>query len=252
MNKLKVLKTEITVGSYEEFIANLFMLAETKVSSYVCLCNVHMLIEAFDSMNFMEIINHADLVAPDGMPVAKALELLYGVNQERIAGMDLIESIFQLAETHNKSIYLYGATQDTLNKIVVKLQNEYPGLHNVWTDSPPFRLLSDDEMDKTINNINQKNPDFVFVALGCPKQEKWMYQNKDRIHSCMVGLGGALPVYAGQVSRSPIWMQTYGLEWLYRLSQEPERLWKRYFYTNSKFIFLFLVQLFKFKIFKAN
>ena len=102
--------------------------------------------------------------------------------------------------------------------------------------------MSNKEKSNIITIINDSNPDFVFVALGCPKQEKWMAEHKGKVNSCMIGLGGALEVYAGVKDRAPLWMQKYSLEWLYRLAQDPRRLWKRYFVTNSLFIILFIKQ----------
>lgn len=252
MQKRRVIKSDISIGSFGGFVNSLIDLSKNKKSSYVCVCNAHMLIEANDSNDFSRVVNEADIVTPDGKPVAKAVEWLYSIEQPRVAGMDLIESLFMEIARKDLKVFLYGSTNDVLEKTVNKACKQFPELNVVGTLSPPFHQLSPDEDQLDVDTINNCNPDFVFVALGCPKQERWMAKRKDKVNSCMIGLGGAFPVYAGIVSRSPVWMQQYGLEWLYRLAKEPKRLWRRYFYTNSLFMVLFLKQYLKQKVFRAG
>jgi len=251
MKKLKVIKSMISTGSYEDFITNIFKLSHSKKSSYVCVSNVHMTIEANDDASFLDVVNSADIMTPDGMPLAKAIKYLYGINQDRVAGMDLMPSLMQKCEAQNKSIYLYGSTEEVLDKIIIRAKLDFPSL-KIDAYSPPFRELSIDEKQSVIENINSENYDFVFVALGCPKQERWMAEHKNIIQSCMVGLGGAFEVYAELKARAPRWIQNYSLEWLYRLVQDPKRLWKRYMYTNNKFIFLFVKQFLCFKLLRKG
>ena len=252
MKKLQIIKSNISIGSYTTFIDELILLSQQKDSSYVCICNVHMLIEASDSQEFSQIVNQADIVSPDGKPVAKGLEWLYGVKQPRVAGMDLMGSLFKRIQNDRLSVFLFGSTKEVLDQIKQKAKTEFPKINISGSLAPPFRELSVSEKSEIITTINGHNPDFVFVALGCPKQERWMAEYKERINSCMIGLGGAFPVYAGMVERSPDWMQNNGLEWFYRLYKEPKRLWKRYFYTNSLFIILFIKQYLLQKLFKKS
>jgi len=247
MKKFKIIKSLISTGTYQEFIENIFKLSKNKNSSYVCISNVHMTIEVFNSKKFENIVNNADLTTPDGMPLAKAIGYIYGTKQERIAGMDLTADIMHKCEELNQSIFIYGLTKETLTKFKNQTKKDFPKL-NIETYSPPFRKLSNLEKNKIIKDINDFNPDFLFVALGCPKQEKWMAEHKDKINSCMIGLGGALEVYAGVKSRAPKWMRDNSLEWLYRLIQDPRRLWKRYLYTNSLFIILIIKQFLQYKL----
>ena len=247
MKKFKIIKSLISTGTYQEFIENIFKLNKNKNSSYVCISNVHMTIEVFNSKKFENIVNNADLTTPDGMPLAKAIGYIYGTKQERIAGMDLTADIMHKCEELNQSIFIYGLTKETLTKFKNQTKKDFPKL-NIETYSPPFRKLSNLEKNKIIKDINDFNPDFLFVALGCPKQEKWMAEHKDKINSCMIGLGGALEVYAGVKSRAPKWMRDNSLEWLYRLIQDPRRLWKRYLYTNSLFIILIIKQFLQYKL----
>ena len=242
MKKVKVIKSLISTGSYDEFVEKLLELSKKKESSYVCVSNVHMSIEANDDSSFLSVVNSADITTPDGMPIAKAMKYLYGIEQDRVAGMDLMPSLMQRCELDGKSIFLYGSTESVLEKILSKAKREFSKL-SIDAFSPPFRELSQTEKDDVVKNINSKNYDFVFVALGCPKQELWMAEHKGHVKSCMVGLGGAFEVYADVKARAPQWVQDYSLEWVYRLAQDPKRLWKRYMYTNNKFILLFLKQL---------
>jgi len=210
-----------------------------------------MTIEAYLDESFSEIVNDADMATPDGMPLAKAMKLLYGIDQDRVAGMDLMPDLMKISEEQGMSIFLYGSTEEILAQIVSKAKLEFPRL-KLDVLSPPFRELTDEEKEDIVQRINNINPDFVFVALGCPKQEKWMAEHKNKINSCMIGLGGALEVYAGVKDRAPIWMQDYSLEWFYRFIQDPKRLWKRYLVTNILFIVLLLTQIVKVRVFKHN
>ena len=251
MKKVKIIKSMISTGSYDDFVEKLLNLCEVKESSYVCVSNVHMNIEANDSKSFLDIVNGADVTTPDGMPIAKAIKYIHGIEQDRVAGMDLMPSLMQRCEEEQKSIFLYGSTEQVLEKILTKAKLEFPQL-SIGAYAPPFRELSLVEKQETVDAINREEYDFVFVALGCPKQEKWMAEHKGLVHSCMVGLGGALEVYAEVKVRAPQWVQNYSLEWLYRLIQDPKRLWKRYMYTNNKFIVLFVKQFLYFKLFKKE
>ena len=251
MQKFKVIQSFISSGKYDEFIKKIMNLSENKDSSYICVSNVHMTVEATKDKAFLDIVNNADITTPDGMPLAKAMKFLYGIEQDRVAGMDLIEDLFKTCTKEKKSIFVYGGSAETLRKMNEKISVEYPYL-KINSYSPPFRHLSDEEKQQDIEMINNYKSDFVFVALGCPKQEKWMAEHKNKIHSCMLGLGGAIEVYAGIKRRAPRWMQKSSLEWLYRLLQDPKRLWKRYCITNSLFIILLSKQLASVHVFKNS
>jgi N-acetylglucosaminyldiphosphoundecaprenol N-acetyl-beta-D-mannosaminyltransferase len=228
----------ISTGSYDSFIHRIIELARKKQSSYVCVANVHMTIEAYWDSKFAEMVNDADLVTPDGMPLAKAMKLLYGIRQDRVAGMDLLPDLLKKAEEENLGVFFYGGTEEMLQRTQTYVQATYPNLKEQAYYSPPFRALTAEEEVSVIQQINNSGAHLVFVALGCPKQEKWMAGMKGKINACMLGIGGALPVMIGMQKRAPQWMQKLSLEWLYRLLQEPKRLFKRYFVTNTLFIWL--------------
>ncbi|MCJ8166723.1 WecB/TagA/CpsF family glycosyltransferase [Pontibacter sp. E15-1] len=199
--------------------------------------------EAYQDREFNDVLNNADVATPDGNPVAKLARLFYGQRQERVAGMDLLPRLLQEAAARGKSVYFYGSTDQVLEAVATKAKQELPDLKIAGYYSPPFRKLSDDEDADITAMINAAKPDLVFVALGCPKQERWMAAHKGRVKACMLGVGQAYMTYAGLEKRLPAWARNLSLEWTYRLWQEPRRLWKRYLYTNSMFILLTLKQL---------
>ncbi|GAB4043909.1 WecB/TagA/CpsF family glycosyltransferase [Spirosoma litoris] len=244
--KRKIISINVTCQSYSDFVQKLTSLAAAKSSSYICVANVHMCIEAYKDKAFAAVVNGADIITPDGMPLVKALRLLYGIDQDRVAGMDLLPDLLKESENRKISVFFYGGTQTMLDKTADYCKKHYPALQLAGFISPPFRALTTSEEEEYINHINASKAGFVFVALGCPKQEKWMAAMKGKINASMVGIGGALPVMVGMQKRAPDWMQKASLEWLYRLGQEPKRLFKRYAVTNTMFIvFLFKQWLFK-------
>ncbi|WP_025761934.1 WecB/TagA/CpsF family glycosyltransferase [Dyadobacter tibetensis] len=237
--KREFLNCNISIGSYRAFINTLTLNAATLTSTTVCVANVHMLVEANQDIFMQAILNRADVVTPDGMPLAKGLEIIYGAKQDRVAGMDLLPSLIEEAAKRGIGVFFYGSTDEVLNAMIKRATSEYPHLNVAGAYSPPFRAMTEEEDQEVISMINKVQPGFVFVGLGCPKQEKWMFKMQGKIHSVMIGLGGAFPVYARTQTRAPQWMQDKGLEWLFRLYQEPGRLWKRYLVTNTIFMKLF-------------
>lgn len=241
----RVVSLDVSVASFGEFVSDIMHLAGNRYSSYVCVANVHMAIEAHWNASFATSVNNANFVTPDGMPIAKSLGLLYGVQQERVAGMDLLPQLLQEAEKRNYGVFFYGGTEEMLDQTRFFVESNYPKIENHNYLSPPFRALSPEEETDIVTRINHTEANLVFVILGCPKQEVWMSNMNGRIHACMIGIGGALPVMIGMQRRAPLWMQNLGFEWLYRLYREPRRLFKRYFVTNSLFIYLFCKQYIK-------
>jgi|SRR5690606_18768448 len=237
----KVVSLSISQGKYNSFVDQAIRLGQGNLSSYICVANVHMCIEAYDDPTFAKIVNEANLVTPDGMPLAKAIRILYGEDQDRVAGMDLLPDLLKEAEDNGLSCFVYGGSDKMLAKSEQYIEANYPALRCGFY-SPPFRPLTAEEEQADCERINAFGAHLVFVALGCPKQEKWMERMKGRIQACMIGIGGALPVMIGMQKRSPEWMQKASLEWLYRLMQEPKRLFKRYAYTNTKFLYLLCKQ----------
>ena len=251
MQKRPLLKFPLTIGKYSLFNDYIIDLACRNTSSIVCVANVHMFIEAHKNQNYLQIINDAEIVTPDGKPLTWALRFLYKIRQDRVAGMDLLPDLLQLMAVQNISAYFYGGSQYMLDKTREFLNNSYPTLKVAGLYSPPFNNLGDIDNhteEEIIQRINESFPSVVFVILGCPKQEKWMAKMKNRINTVMIGVGGALPVMIGIKKRAPKWMQNSGLEWLYRLIQEPRRLMKRYTTTNLIFIWLIFKEFIRIKL----
>ncbi len=247
MNSVKIVGLNISTISFQESLKLIIEKAKSKTSSYFCFANVHMAIEAYDDSSFQENVNDANLVCADGMPLVKAAKWLAGNNIERVAGMDMMPQLIQAASTNNLKVFFFGTTEEVLQKIATKAKDEFPKIKIAGTFSPPFKTLSKEEKQEHLEIINKSGADLVFVALGCPKQEKWMAENTKLINAPLLGVGGAFPVYVNMQKRAPLWIRNLSLEWLYRLLQDPKRLFKRYFYTNSKFILLLSKQI----LFKA-
>lgn len=246
--KISILNSVLTTGSFQQISESILHRAQSYRSAYVCVANVHMFIEAHRDKAFARVLDEADIVTPDGMPLVFALNVLYGIQQERVAGMDLMPRLLQEANRLDLKVYLYGSTPDVLTAILERTQHDFPTLNWAGVESPPFRELNTNEVQNTVERINSSGAHLVLVALGCPKQEKWMAGMKGKINATMVGLGGAFPVYAGMQSRAPGWMQRFSLEWFYRLMQEPSRLWKRYLLTNSLFILLLIKEFWQMRV----
>ena len=236
--KKRIISIDVSNGTYNQFVGAIMEYAKAKISSYVCVANVHMLLEAHESKEFQGVVNSADIVTPDGMPLAKSFDFLYKQKQDRVDGMSLLPRLLSESEKDGLSVYFFGGAQSTLDATSDFIKVNYPQLKVAGLFSPPFRPLTEEEKIGIAKKITDSGANMVFVVLGCPKQEKWMAEMKGKIPAIMLGIGGALPVLVGQQKRAPQWMQKSSLEWLYRLAQEPRRLFKRYFTTNTKFIYL--------------
>jgi N-acetylglucosaminyldiphosphoundecaprenol N-acetyl-beta-D-mannosaminyltransferase len=236
----KILSLEVTKGSYAEIMEMILGLAKSKISSYVCIANVHMLLETYYSKSFQIAVNSANIVTADGMPIAKSFKFLYGENQDRVDGMSMLPDLITASIENNMSIFFYGGSENMLDKTKDFLTEHFPRIKIAGLLSPPFRPLTTEEKKEDVNTIIQSGANIVFVVLGCPKQEQWMYEMRGQVPAVMLGIGGALPVFIGLQKRAPRWMQKNSLEWLFRLIQEPKRLFKRYLKTNTHFLYLIL------------
>ena len=206
--------------------------------NYMCVSNVHTTIMAYDDPEYMKVQNDGIMAIPDGGPLSSLGRKKGFDNMRRTTGPSYMEEIFKISVQKGYRHFFYGSTEETLKKMRSKLIEEYPGLQIAGLYSPPFRNLTEQEEKEIINMINENAPDFVWVGLGAPKQEKWMNLHKEKVRGFMVGVGAGFDYLAGNISRAPQWMQKLNLEWLYRMLQDPKRLFKRYLYTNIKFIIL--------------
>ncbi|MGB0524928.1 MAG: WecB/TagA/CpsF family glycosyltransferase [Flammeovirgaceae bacterium] len=234
---------KLSTLSFEEALNQLIAIAQKNSGGYVCFANAHMTVEAYWDQAYAAFVNQAHFVFPDGQPLVWALKLLHQQHQERIAGMDMFPALLREAATQHLSVFFYGSTPKILDEIRQRILHEYPNLTIAGMISPPFRDLTVQELAQDIHQMNQSGAKLIFVSLGCPKQEKWMAKHSPNLSALVVGIGGAFPVFAQVHKRAPKWMRSAGLEWLFRLIQEPKRLWKRYLVTNTIFISLFLKRL---------
>ncbi|PZD74275.1 N-acetylglucosaminyldiphosphoundecaprenol N-acetyl-beta-D-mannosaminyltransferase [Acaryochloris thomasi RCC1774] len=212
-------------------------------SRAVYVANVHMLMEARWNPDFRQVLHAADLVTPDGMPLVWMLRLLGIYDQERVAGMDLLRELCVGSQSRSIGVLFLGSSAQILAKMRQRLDIEYPSLNIVGMDPLPFRPLTPSEDRDLINKINQSKAGLLLLSLGCPKQEKWIAAHRGRVNATMIGLGGVFPVYAGLQAYAPQWARDSGLEWAYRLCQEPGRLWRRYATTIPPFLWLAAQQL---------
>jgi N-acetylglucosaminyldiphosphoundecaprenol N-acetyl-beta-D-mannosaminyltransferase len=217
--------------------------ADARESRYVCISTVHMVMEGHDNPAYQAIVNGADLVTSDGMPLVWGLRALGAKSAERVYGPDLTPMICERAAAEGISVGFYGSTEVVLSTMVRELNDRYPDLQVVYQHSPPFRTLTDDEVAEEIAQIRSSGVQILFVGLGCPKQERWMASRRGEIDAVMLGVGAAFDYVGGTKAQAPKRMQSMGLEWLFRLITEPKRLWKRYLYHNPRFVALFGSQL---------
>ena len=209
---------------------------ESIKGKYICVTNVHTLVTSYDDKNYRNIQNGAVLVLPDGGPVVKECRNRGYIETERTTGPDFLNEILKVSCKHGYKHFFYGSTEETLKKMKEIINYKYKDVNIVGIYSPPFRKLTCEEDEDIIKMINDSKADFLWVGLGAPKQEIFMADHKDKINSLMVGVGAAFDYVAGNIKRAPRWIQKMNLEWLYRLMQDPIRLFNRYFYTNTKFI----------------
>lgn len=231
-----VMGTRISALSFKETLELADAWVEKKEKKYVCVCNTHSLVTAHYNPAFKQVLDSADLCVPDGMPLVYALRRLGFHGQERVDGPNLMLALCRESEKKGNRIFLYGGTLENLKRLENKLLSIYPGLVIAGSLSPPFRSLTQEEQNDIGNRLNAANADFIFVSLGCPKQETWMFQNRQNINGVMLGVGAAFDFILGDIKRPPLFFQKIGLEWLFRMIAEPKRLIKRYAYNNPAFI----------------
>jgi N-acetylglucosaminyldiphosphoundecaprenol N-acetyl-beta-D-mannosaminyltransferase len=212
---------------------------------YICVAATHTVMVAQEDAAAMQAVRGASLVVPDGQPLVWALRALGRPLPDRVYGPDLMLKHCERAVANGTRIFLYGGrNQGALVQLTLNLRRQYPGLRVVGGCSPPFRDLDEDELDAIAQEINRTGADVVWVGIGVPKQEKWMAAMRDRLDApVLVGVGAAFDFHAGLVPQAPSWMQSAGLEWAFRLAQEPRRLWRRYLRYNPRFVAGFARQL---------
>jgi N-acetylglucosaminyldiphosphoundecaprenol N-acetyl-beta-D-mannosaminyltransferase len=247
----RVLGMRVDATSYEHAATEILGWASSGEPRYVCIATVNNVIEAHDNPAYQRVMEHADLVTPDGMPLVWGLGLLGVRGATRVYGPDLTPILCERAAAAGIPVGFYGSTPEVLADLTTNLARQYPDLQVVYTYSPPFRPQTPEEDAAVRERIAQSGVRLLFVGLGTPKQELWMAANGD-VRTVMVGVGAAFDFIAGRKRQAPNLMQRLGLEWLFRLVNEPGRLWRRYLYRNPRFVVLFAAQLFKHWLFGGD
>jgi N-acetylglucosaminyldiphosphoundecaprenol N-acetyl-beta-D-mannosaminyltransferase len=211
---------------------------------YVCAVSVHGLTSALDEPEMAKVYRGAKLVLPDGMPVVWAANLLGASLSGRVYGPELMLRFSERCAESGHRVWLYGGRdQGSLAQLALNLRRRFPGINIVGGYSPPFRPMTDEEEDALVDQINDARPDVLWVGIGAPKQDRWMAHMRDRLDvPVMCAVGAAFDFHSGRISQAPAWMQRRGLEWVYRLAQEPRRLFPRYLRANPRFIVAFARQ----------
>jgi N-acetylglucosaminyldiphosphoundecaprenol N-acetyl-beta-D-mannosaminyltransferase len=212
--------------------------------SYVCVSNVHSVMEARRDESLRAVFNAAGLAVPDGMPLVWVGRLRGRRDVRRVYGPDLTLQLCERAARRGFTCFFYGGSPGVAARLAEALSRRFPGLRVVGAEAPPFRPLTTEEDEEAVRRINAASPDVVFVGLGCPKQERWMAEHRERLHApVLLGVGAAFDFHTGLMPQAPRWMMSAGLEWLFRLSQEPRRLWRRYLIYNPLFVFHLTLEL---------
>ena len=205
---------------------------------YICVSNVHTTVMSYENEEYRKIQNGAAMALPDGAPLSSYSRRKGYKQAQRVTGPDLMLELFAISKEKGYRHYFYGATEETLQSMKEVLERDYPGIQIAGMYAPPFRALTPQEDAQIVAKINEARPDFIWIGLGAPKQEEWMYQHMGQLQGVLIGVGAGFDYLAGYIKRAPRWMQRMSLEWLYRLLQDPKRLWRRYFTSNVKFICL--------------
>ena len=236
--RVPVLNLRVDLTDYASTIDRVMELARSGRGGYISVANVHVAIEAQDDPSFSKLVNDADLVLPDGTPLVWMQRWQGNNDAEQVRGPSLMPMLMKRAEGSGLKLGFLGGTEDTLRRLTDRGIAEYPSLKIAYTYSPPFRELTGPENAKIVDEINEAGVQILFVGLGCPKQERWMAANHDRVSAVMLGVGAAFDLYAGNLKEAPGLISRLGLEWLFRLVQEPRRLFSRYLMVNPRFVLL--------------
>lgn len=242
-----ILKMPVSVTNPEDAITRILGAAGENGGRYVCVANVHMCMEAYDAPDFNQVVSNANLIVPDGVPIVWSLKALGEKSVGQVRGSDLMLRLCEEASRRNISIGLYGGTPETIGQLRSVFTTMLPGLRIACAIAPPFRPLTPEEDDAYTNTINKSGIKILFVGIGCPKQEDWMASHRERLSCVMLGVGAAFDFFSGAKKHAPRWLQKSGLEWAFRLSQDPRRLWKRYLKHNPRFVWHFGKQLIGYK-----
>ncbi len=248
INFLRINLTPININQTKECINSLLQKREL---NYICCVPAHSIMECYDHPKLLSAFNNSYLNTPDGMAVVWILNLLGHKEVGRVYGPDLMNELCRVSLETGYKHFFYGNTDSVLHELKEKLKEKYPGIQIAGSIAPPFRELTDHEDEDICNQISASGADILWVGLGSPKQELWMYHHQGKIEvPVMIGVGAAFDFLSGNKPQAPRWIQRSGVEWFYRFLQEPKRLWKRYLLGYPRFVVLIMIELFKKRILK--
>jgi N-acetylglucosaminyldiphosphoundecaprenol N-acetyl-beta-D-mannosaminyltransferase len=239
-----ILGVRVSTINMQDAVATIEHWIATRAPNYVCITGAHGVIESLRDARLQKIHNEAGLVTPDGMPLVWMARRLGFDRTRRVYGPDLMRTISEVSAARGYKHFFYGGDHGVAERLSQRLLSAHPGLQVVGTITPPFRPLSPEEDAAIIAQINAVKPDIVWVGLSTPKQEMWMSAHVGRVDApVLIGVGAAFDFLAGVKKQAPRWMRERGLEWLFRLMQEPRRLWRRYLTIVPRFAILAIYQL---------
>lgn len=238
-----ILGMRVDATSYVAATSLILRWAAGRESRAVAVATVNNVMEGYDDLSYRDVMNAADLVTPDGMPLVWGLRRLGVGSATRVYGPDLMPVVLEAAERAAVEVGFYGSAPEVLEALVSRVRSKHPALKIVYAVSPSFGdATAEDEAD-AVRAINASGCRILFVGLGCPKQERWIVDHRGRVDAVMLGVGAAFDFLAGTKRQAPDLVQRIGLEWLFRLATEPRRLWRRYLRHNPRFVVLFGAQL---------
>ncbi len=230
----------VSSTTYDELVDCVIRAAQAGERAIIDFMPVHGLVESNKDPSFKAMMNQFDVIAPDGQPVRWALNHFHNANlTDRVYGPTTTWKLCEAAEAAGVGIYLYGSTPEVLEALMKKLREAFADLKIAGYRSPPFRPITAQEDEQFTREINESGAGLVFLGTGCPRQEIFAYEHRNSINAIQLCVGAAFDFHAGNKKQAPAWMQKRGLEWLFRLTQEPGRLWKRYLVYNSIYCYLF-------------
>lgn len=253
LQKINILGILIDAVDYEAAIFFVFECARQNRGATISALAVHGVMTGVLDPEHKFRLNDFDLLVPDGQPVRWVMNWLYGTRLlNRVYGPELMRKICERAAKEGTSIYLYGSTKSVITSLADSLTRMFPGINIVGREPSAFRKLNLDEKVSLQQRIQSSGASIVFVGLGCPRQEVFTYELRGNLSVPILAVGAAFPLLAGKLPQAPLWMQRFGLEWLFRLLAEPRRLWRRYLYLNPAYLILVTLQRFGLRHFSSQ
>lgn len=245
MSKIRLFNIDFDNINYTEFSKVLEEKIRSRKPSYIVTCNVDHIMKVQKDSSFKKVYDQADVVVADGVPVIWASKLLKKPLIEKISGSDILIRLGNFLEEKQYKLFFLGAAEGVVEEAVINIKKKFPNIQIVGTYSPSYGFeRKQQENDHILNLIKLSQPDILLVGVGTPKQEKWIQNNYQKYNvPISIGVGATFDFLAGNVKRAPVFMQKTGLEWFWRLIQEPRRLWKRYLIDDSQFILLILKEI---------